>query len=60
MKKLTSNTKYEIIDGEAIIYARAKGSNKLTAAFKCHPATIDLIKEYGFKSAINKSLLCKA
>lgn len=60
MKKLTLNTKYEIFDGEAIIYARAKGSNKLTAAFKCHPATIDHIKDYGFKSAISKSLLCKA
>lgn len=60
MKKLTLNTKYEILDGEAIIYARAKGTNKLTAAFKCHPATINYIKEHGLKSAINKSLLCKA
>lgn len=60
MKKLTSNTKYEILEGEAIIYARSKVNGKLTAAFKCNPATIDFIKEYGFKSAVNKSLLCKA
>ena len=60
MKKLTSNTKYEIFDGEAIIYARAKGSNKFTAAFKCNPAAIHYIKEHGLKAALNKSLLCKA
>lgn len=61
MKKLTANTKYEIINKvEAIIYARPKGGDKLIAAFKCHPATIDFIKKHGFKAAIDKALLCKA
>lgn len=60
MKKLTSSTKYEIFDGEAIIYARAKGSNQFTAAFKCNPATINYIKEHGLRAALDKSLLCKA
>lgn len=33
MKKLTANTKYEIINEvEAIIYARPKGGDKLIAA----------------------------
>ncbi len=60
MKKLTLNTKYEISEGVAIIYARAKGSDKFTAAFKCNPATIDYIKDHGLKAAFDNSLLCKA
>lgn len=44
MKKLTDKTKYDIIDGEVVIYAKRIGSTKFEPAFTCNVACIDLIK----------------
>ena len=45
MKKLTDKTRYDIINGEVVIYAKRIGSNKFEPAFTCNVACIDLIKK---------------
>ena len=45
MKKLTNKTKYDIVNGEVIIYAKRIGSDKFEPAFTCNIACIDLIKQ---------------
>ena len=45
MKKLTDKTKYDIVSGEVIIYAKRIGSDKFEPAFTCNVACIDLIKQ---------------
>ncbi len=45
MKKLTNKTKYRIVNGEAVIYAKRIGSNKFEPAFTCNTACIDRIKQ---------------
>ena len=45
MKKLTDKTKYDIVNGEVIIYAKRIGSEKFKPAFTCNIACIDLIKQ---------------
>ena len=45
MKKLTNKTKYDIVNGEVIIYAKRIGSDKFEPAFTCHMVCIDLIKQ---------------
>ncbi|QXV77814.1 hypothetical protein bas59_0120 [Escherichia phage EduardKellenberger] len=61
LKKLTSNTRWDEIDGEVYIFARKPGDQKWSKAFTCHPATIDLIKREGLREAVSRSLLipCK-
>ena len=45
MKKLTDKTKYDIVNGGVIIYAKRIGSDKFEPAFTCNVACIDLIKQ---------------
>ena len=45
MKKLTNKTKYDIVNGEVIIYAKRIGSHMFEPAFTCNIACIDLIKQ---------------
>ena len=61
LKKLTSNTRWDEIDGEVYIFARKPGDQKWSKAFTCHLATIDLIKSQGLREAVARSLLipCK-
>ena len=57
LKKLTSNTRWDEIDGEVYIFARKPGDQKWSKAFTCHPATIDLIKREGLREAVARSLM---
>lgn len=65
MRKLTAKTWYVIREQEpgndrtqvAIIYARRKDTGDRKPVFRCHVATLRVIRERGLENVLNQGLL---